>query len=154
MIVAWVFIFLNVKHHKTDPIKKVWDHLDLYLFYYGLHKIMNTKVLLSIYCLLASLYCSSSPRDSVRGDMSTATRKRNGGSASRSSSGSTSPLRFAMRRTTSLSDLTPPQEMVAGLAPVWTVMGEASARGAGMRRHTASADCFTVPETAFLKARA
>ena len=80
--------------------------------------------------------------------MSTATRKRNGGSASRSSSGSTSPLRFAMRRTTSLSDLTPPQEMVAGLAPVRTVMG------AGMRRHTASADCFTVPETALLKARA
>jgi len=33
--------------------KKVWDHLDLYLFYYRFHKIMNTQVLLSIPCLLA-----------------------------------------------------------------------------------------------------
>ncbi|KAG2605391.1 FCS-Like Zinc finger 16-like [Panicum virgatum] len=94
--------------------------------------------------------------------MSTATRKRprNSGSASRSSGGSTpSPSPFAMRRTTSLSDLAaPPQEMVAGRAPARTAMGEASAAGAGssvwgagMKRHSASADCFTVPEAAFLK---
>ncbi|KAG2610738.1 hypothetical protein PVAP13_4KG216903 [Panicum virgatum] len=100
--------------------------------------------------------------------MSTATRKRprNSGSASRTrSSGgggsASSPSPSAMRRTTSLSNLAPPQETVAGLlAPARTAMGEASAAGPGagasvwgarMRRHSASADCVTVPEAAFLK---
>ncbi|PUZ61403.1 hypothetical protein GQ55_4G273300 [Panicum hallii var. hallii] len=85
--------------------------------------------------------------------MPTRKRPRNSSSASRSSGGgvsTTSPA--AMRRTTSLSDLAQPQEMEAGRAPARPARGEAAALGAGMRRHSASADCFTVPEAAFLKA--
>ena len=59
MIVAWVFIFLNVKHHKTDPTKK------------SLRSFGSIFILLSIsqnhehtsitkHLLLASLYCWSS----------------------------------------------------------------------------------------------
>ncbi|RLN13517.1 hypothetical protein C2845_PM09G09040 [Panicum miliaceum] len=82
--------------------------------------------------------------------MSTRKRPRNGGSTSSPSSPSPSPS--AIRRTTSLSDLAQPPEP-AGRAPARPSRGEASAgSSAGMRRNSASADCFTVPEAAFLKA--